>query len=218
MPLEATHIKFALDLKDRYKIKSLAKYISGTIYPDSRYITKIDRNLTHCNKTQMSMYRKHNVDFVKGWSLHLACDKLCNDLTSKYLPNLFIDIDTSPESKETWIIRSAIKGIIDLEIARGFDAKPYLSLLEDPITPNGEDAEQILQFNKIIQDLYEEHELTVNKIAEMWLKLGCDKEIIEKVGIKTFEFMNNKSILKKICSIYPEMIKLQKESQDDSII
>ena len=38
MALEATHIRFAYDLKEKYKITDLEKYISGLIYPDSRYI------------------------------------------------------------------------------------------------------------------------------------------------------------------------------------
>ena len=47
MALEATHIRFALDLKDKYQVKDLEKYISGTIYPDSRYVSEIGRELTH---------------------------------------------------------------------------------------------------------------------------------------------------------------------------
>lgn len=47
MSLGATHIRFALDLRDRYQVQDIEKYLSGTIYSDSRYVTKIDRNLTH---------------------------------------------------------------------------------------------------------------------------------------------------------------------------
>ena len=47
MAFTATHIKFALDFKDKYDIKDLSHYLSGAIYPDSRYVTGIDRNLTH---------------------------------------------------------------------------------------------------------------------------------------------------------------------------
>lgn len=42
MALEGTHIRFALDVGDKYNIKDLGKYISGTLYPDSRYITGIN--------------------------------------------------------------------------------------------------------------------------------------------------------------------------------
>lgn len=47
MALEASHIRFALDLKDKYSIQDVQKLVSGTVYPDSRYATKIDRQLTH---------------------------------------------------------------------------------------------------------------------------------------------------------------------------
>ena len=47
MSLQITHIRFALDLHKELNITSLDQYISGTIYPDSRYMTGIDRSLTH---------------------------------------------------------------------------------------------------------------------------------------------------------------------------
>lgn len=71
MSLEATHIRFALDLKDEYKIKDIKKYISGTVYPDSRYITGIDRNLTHYNDILKPEFAKD--DFKKGWQVHQIC-------------------------------------------------------------------------------------------------------------------------------------------------
>ena len=47
MALEATHMRFALDLKNKYQVRNIKKYIVGTIYPDSRYLSGIDRTLTH---------------------------------------------------------------------------------------------------------------------------------------------------------------------------
>lgn len=43
MPLEATHIRFALDLLNKYKIKNIDQYIAGAVYPDSHYITGIKK-------------------------------------------------------------------------------------------------------------------------------------------------------------------------------
>ena len=47
MGLEATHIRFALDLKEDLDAKDLNKYLSGAIYPDSRHVTKLERKVTH---------------------------------------------------------------------------------------------------------------------------------------------------------------------------
>ena len=47
MALEATHIRFAFDLKDVYDVSDIDAFVSGSIYPDSRYVTGIDRLATH---------------------------------------------------------------------------------------------------------------------------------------------------------------------------
>ena len=47
MALAATHIRLAIDMAGRYPIKRFSEFISGTIYPDSRWLTGIDRDLTH---------------------------------------------------------------------------------------------------------------------------------------------------------------------------
>jgi hypothetical protein len=47
MALEATHIRFALDLKDTYGVNDVHAFVSGAVYPDSRYVMGIDRIATH---------------------------------------------------------------------------------------------------------------------------------------------------------------------------
>ena len=75
MALEATHIRYALDNKDRFDVSDETKYVSGTVYPDSRYPTGIARTLTH-DDSQMQKNFWSNDDFRKGWAAHLLYDKI----------------------------------------------------------------------------------------------------------------------------------------------
>ena len=47
MPFQATHLHYALLKMPELDIKDINKYLSGAVYPDSRYTTKIERDLTH---------------------------------------------------------------------------------------------------------------------------------------------------------------------------
>ncbi|MFH1835317.1 MAG: hypothetical protein ABH851_03910 [Methanobacteriota archaeon] len=47
MALELTHVLFARDLKDKLNVQNEAEYYAGTVYPDSRYTTGIQRDKTH---------------------------------------------------------------------------------------------------------------------------------------------------------------------------
>ena len=67
MALQATHIKFALDLQAKYNVKNLEKYISGANYPDSRFLTGVGREKTH----DLDSLELLDSDFKKGWHNHL---------------------------------------------------------------------------------------------------------------------------------------------------
>jgi hypothetical protein len=154
MAIEATHIRFALDLKDELGIKELDKYLSGTIYPDSRYITKIDRKLTHDNSyTKREFY--DDDDFKKGWAVHLTCDTLQREI----IKELFSDLlkGTGEEivyGKENWIIRTAIKIIQDISDAEFIGVKNYIKYLGYFNNPNNEDLDLIKRYNQIFIDIY----------------------------------------------------------------
>ena len=102
MALEVTHIRFALDILERYQVNSLREYLSGTIYPDSRYVTRIDRNLTH-NKHILGQHFSQS-DFTSGWQVHCICDEVQRDVHQK----LFPDFHTYGGSKK-WIYLTALK-------------------------------------------------------------------------------------------------------------
>ncbi len=75
MSFQATHLHFANQVKEIFNIQDFTRYFSGTLYPDSRYITKLERELTH-NRIEPRKIFNLDDDFVKGWQIHLWYDKL----------------------------------------------------------------------------------------------------------------------------------------------
>jgi len=122
MVLEASHIRFALDIKDLLKVQDIDAYVSGSIYPDSRYVTEVDRLATHPKDYRDdSMF--HTSDFRKGWFAHLLADDAQFVCMGEMLPQ--VKIGTGEES---WIKRSAIKILQDIEDAKEFDLAKYSAL------------------------------------------------------------------------------------------
>lgn len=79
MAFQATHVRFAHDLKELLQVQDESAYYTGSVYPDSRYLTEIARHLTHTE----TPYHVHLSDFEKGWHTHLMYDRLVG---ARYLP------------------------------------------------------------------------------------------------------------------------------------
>ncbi len=210
MPLEAIHIKFALDKQDKYRIQDLSKYLSGSVYPDSRYITKISRELTHSNDLLSPDFGVD--DFKKGWANHFLCDKLWNQAIDNNFPEIFEDEKSQGWGSERWVKNTALKNILDLEAIKMFDIKKYLPLLIYTFCPNGEPVEQMQEYYKRIQELYGvNREMTIDDLKQMWLWLGIGEELAEKVTEKSEEFAGSPELVNKICEQYGEMLNLSEQ-------
>lgn len=204
MALECTHIRFSTDVKDKFEVKNLEKYIAGTIYPDSRYVSGIDRKLTHDeNFLKQSFYKDD--DFKKGWAVHLICDEIQRDIIKQTFPEL---LDKPGLDKtEIWIIRAAIKILQDINDFNEFNIQDYLKYLEYVETPNSERVDQMKEYNKIFIDMYKDKEaMTIKDDFDMWVKLLIPEELAMKVKNKAEEFEGNKEYMEKIRGLYDKMV------------
>jgi len=207
MALEATHIRFALDLMSDYQVQDVEKYISGAIYPDSRYVTGIDRNLTHGDEITLPEFAKD--DFRKGWQAHQICDDVQNKLRKELFPELFADYE---DGSGKYIVASALKIIQDMNDLKSFDLQNYLKYLDYAYNPNGEKVEDVKRYNQIMIDLYEnKKEVSMDEYYKMWRALGVDEELGNKIILKTKTFLKDQDLVKRIQSGYDEMIKSYKE-------
>lgn len=203
MALEATHMRFALDLKDKYQVKDLNKYISGAIYPDSRYITKIDRKLTH-PIDYMDWDILSLDDFKKGWFTHLLCDKVSWQVIKVNRPEIF-EGETGPGSP-VWIRHTALKVLQDMNDAQRFDISACLPCLDYVENPNGEDLAQLKQYNHKFQEVYKfPDELKIGPpISSM--PFDISGELIAKVAQQAMDYKEDESIMDLMTNIYDEML------------
>lgn len=200
MALEATHIRFALDLKNKYQVQDIRKYLAGSIYPDSRNITKINRGLTHNEDILRSEFAKD--DFRKGWQTHRIMDIVQNYVFKKYIPTLG-QYNNKDDKQNEWIEFSAARIIADIYDMEKFDIQKAAGYLDYCENPNGEDINLIKEYNKLIADLYRgKKKVTIKDHFEMWLKYGRNEELGKKVKEKAGSFLGDKELVEKIKSCY----------------
>jgi hypothetical protein len=205
MSLEATHIRFALDLQNKYNIKDISQYVSGAIYPDSRYVTGIKRGLTHDDKFLLPEFASD--DFRKGWQAHQICDLVFGVVIEELFSDL-VYISYDPHYRKEWITSTAIKIIQDIEDMQSFDIQKCIEYINYFSSPNSEDSKGIKDYNKIMINLYKsEKNINLDAYINMWLALGQEPDICEELKIKTQEFLDNPKIIIRIKAIYQEMIK-----------
>src|SRR5438552_1184801 len=119
MALEATHLRLALDLKVKYQIKDEGSYLAGSIYPDTRYITKLDRNLTHPHD-YVNWERSTLDDFHKGWLTHLLGDSAQFNIIKQKFPEIFA-VGPLEQDNDVWVMLTGVKVLQDLNDAQSFD-------------------------------------------------------------------------------------------------
>ncbi|MBI5621839.1 hypothetical protein HY933_03185 [Candidatus Falkowbacteria bacterium] len=113
MALACTHIRFALDLQEQLAITDLPQYLSGTIYPDSRFVSRIARDLTHGQKFLQPDWWRDD-DFKTGWMVHLLADKGQLNAMEQLFPSI-LTLDRS-QGSDWWVLITAKKIIQDIQV------------------------------------------------------------------------------------------------------
>ncbi|MBD3360011.1 MAG: hypothetical protein GF365_04895 [Candidatus Buchananbacteria bacterium] len=180
MAFQATHLQFAYQIKDVLNINDLDRYYSAVLYPDSRYITKIDRDLTH-GKSRMDLNQitKLQDDFQKGWQVHLWYDKLG-------LPKLF-NIATGLPYKEGgmekmnyWIPVTGAKVVEDLYWWQNNNWSKILQYLKFQKQPNDEDQEILIKWYQYFIDFFQAKP-DLNKYQIQAHFMGIDKHKTKQI-------------------------------------
>ncbi len=202
MALEATHIKFALDVKDKYGVLDLKRYISGTIYPDSRYISKINRQLTHRN--EMLDPNLAADDFLRGWAVHVLCDKV----QSEVFIEVFSDYLSEKDTEQYWIESTALKILLDIYVLKNFDIQPYLHYLDHVETRSCEPEKFLHEYNDLIRNLYKDKIFpTIEDYSGMWKDFDLDEDLANSVIDKVIGFQKVKEINESFEKVYSMIVK-----------
>jgi hypothetical protein len=202
MALEGTHIRFALDVKDKYQVKDLAKYLSGTIYPDSRYPVGTERKLTHPDDFYDWKVSELD-DFRKGWYAHLLYDRIQYKIITQIL-----NIEGfAPQFSDDWVRLSSIKTLQDLDDIQKFDIRSYLELLSYVENPNNEDLGKLKNYNQSVVEIYKKS-FSIENAAKSWGDFGVSPDMVEKILKQTIAYSNDEAAMKKIREIYDATLKV----------
>lgn len=199
MAMELTHVRFARDLKDRLGVEDESAYYAGTIYPDSRYMTKIDRNLTHAGSSPRDPFLVGLSDFEKGWATHLLYDRLVHPQ--------YVGLSPWPEEKteqgnHVWQFISAAKVVEDMQSYQEMDGDVAMILdIDFQQRPNDEDPAIMRAYAQIQKTLYQQPP-TLEHYRNFWVTLSSNTIVIDGVMKNVDEMLSDPPLQEKIRGIY----------------
>lgn len=192
MALIASHVRFALDVAQCFPIRDLSKYLTGTIYPDTRWKTCTDRSKTHHPKFCDPDFATSC--FNRGWHVHCVYD----ELQSQFYRSIFTDSGQLSDLQR-WILFTAAKMVQDQNDIKNISLPVKLDLKEHIQNPNGEDIQRIRDFYNVIRTTYQPG-LPPSEEAYrvMWLSVGLDDLTTDKVITKMGEILQDDSLVSRI--------------------
>lgn len=212
MSLIATHLRFALVIKDDLGAGDLEKYIAGAVYPDTRYTTGLARRLTH-DFGHFATRRAFD-DFEKGWLAHLIGDRVFGEVAEDRFPDLVL----SGEIEDRWAVIAALKIIQDIEDAGRLDLPAALAALDYYELPHQEDERRVIRFHDILRETYGGHQkLTAADYLPMWKGLGMDERKRRVLEKRLREFYADEGLIKRIAEEFAEGMDLYREKYRASV-
>ncbi len=199
MALTATHLRFALEMKDELNVQNLEQYLSGSMYPDSRYSTGVAREVTH-DESLFTGDLSLMDDFYKGWAMHLACDRAQGEAMKQLFPE---EILSTLSGEEGWIFRTALKMLQDIDDAGRFDANHFVRLMTWYQSPRGnETSEQLERYYGLYRNLYISKDVTIEEEMAVWVKAGMDQKLIEQVKETANRLKEDPSSVERVARLY----------------
>lgn len=200
MALPGTHLRFALDVAGHYPVHTMAHYLSGTIYPDSRWITGVHRETTHGERFLRKDFP--DSDFTCGWHVHCLCDAVQKPIYGRLLTD-----GGNQNEDQRWIRDSAAKIVQDMRDITLFNLKAHLPALDFAKAPSGEDIEMVRRFNSIVRNAYSvENGPSLEDYRHLWLNVGLSPALAADVISATDQMMSDSSFVGTIESAYDEMV------------
>lgn len=212
MSLEATHLRFSLATKNDLGVLDLEKFVAGVIYPDTRRLTGINRNLTH--NIEYFKGRKNLTDFEKGWLSHIIGDKIFKEV----MEDKFADWILFEDYEDRWSVITAIKIIQDLEDFLKFDIQSVIDFLDYYELHFFEDERKVVEYNKMIHDIYKgKSKMAIEDYLAMQDKLGIAVNKLTRLRKKIIELYEDEKTIEKINQNFEDGIELYEEKYKELI-
>lgn len=208
MAMPATHILFALEIASALGATDHPTYLSGSIYPDSRYATGIARDKTHgqgCPRilpgTSSSL-----TDFQKGWASHLYYDEEAGREQKALIPKEYVH---ESAFDEWWMYLTAMKVLEDrtaclrLQTLGAWDELAQIHTTEQP---QGEETRKVNAYYEAVRRCYVAVP-TNEAYKEFFCELGAPKTAAERI-LQHYELIReDPQKAEKILSLYPQMVQ-----------
>ena len=202
MALPATHLRFAGALAHRYPITDPGAYFSGTLYPDSRWVTGLEREQTHGDRSLESDFVRD--DFTLGWQVHLVCDRVQQRLHPPLMGDLSV---LDPQAR--WILLTAAKVVQDMRDAAIGDLAGTLPLITRAAAPNGEDPAGVAAYLGHVRDAYRRHTTPDGEdYVRLWTAVGLDRKQIDRIAEQTGRILEDPTWTDRIQGVFDRMIAL----------
>lgn len=203
MAMELTHVRFAHDLKRVLYVQDESAYYAGAVYPDSRYLTNIDRSLTHGGKSPGNPFAPGLSDFEKGWATHLFYDRKAHP---QYVSLSPWSMEEAQQGNSVWQFMSAVKMVEDLQSYDAMNGETQMIFfLSFQIYPNNEPPQIMKMYSDIQKTLYQKKP-TFEDYRIFWNNLSGESDVIDSIMEYTKSFLDDDVIQQKIKAIYPRVL------------
>lgn len=200
MALPGTHCRFALALKKRYPIRDEKRFIAGTLYPDSRWLTGLPREKTH--KDAYLTRASAGADFTAGWRVHLLCDRIQADCFKDAFP----EID-GMDTESAWVTASALKVAQDMVDSQKTDMNRCLDCLTTAEAPNGEDIEGVRAYYRLVRKTYGAGVPPSHDAYRMqWANVGVPPETIAAIMLAVERWRVDDKCRRTLSGIFATMV------------
>ena len=200
MALPGTHFRFAVAVKDQYSVQDERRYIAGTLYPDSRWLTGLSREKTHNDKYLDTSFA--TTDFTTGWYVHLLCDYIQAHCLKDAFPEI-AGLDT----ESGWVLTSALKVAQDMEDSRHVDMAYCLGCLVDAKAPLGEDVAGISDYYRLVRRAYGAGAPPSNDAYHMqWEKVGVAPATIDAIMSQVQRLRSDNVQWRTLTDIFSAMV------------
>lgn len=203
MALLATHVKFALDIRQRFALDSVEEYCAGAAYPDSRYVTGVERKRTHFEDSPKDPFVDGLTDFERGWAAHNFYDMKAGPFYSELL--LWPKEDLK-QFNHVWCFLTGLKVVEDMETYQRYGADiRYLRAIGCVCRPMGEDAQKIDRYYRGLRELYEV-EPSLERYGKQLEGWGASEDVCGQVIESVKKIIADVRLKNSVSSIYETVL------------
>jgi len=202
--MQATHVRFALEFEEALSIKDRDQYLAGVMYPDSRYVTGVDREHTHDYSVEPKDLLE-GTDFEKGWKIHVIYDKL----QRAYLWEMFSISRITSMCSDEWFKIAAAKLIENMWACQMMGDDIDIMTRDYPmVCPNGECESDLKDWHEQNRKVYEQGGIDLESYEPIFDYYRDLKPEIAGGWLEEYHRQVVDSDLKKqILEIYPKILK-----------